>query len=238
MKTPLIFQDYPEDQDSQGRILYRNSSVLLDSGGAFAGRYDKRKLVPFGEYIPLIDYDWPLIKKMKLPPPVTAGKKPALFMAGGMRIQPLICYELQFSGFVACSMESDGRGKVLLAQSNDGWYGPGSQAFQHSSSVVLRAVEHRVPVIHALQNGPSVIVTPDGRILCQGGFFVREARVVSMPYSAGSGGSFFTRHPYMFRGGLISAFLILFLISLLRGRKSGRARSLFKIISRTFRKRR
>jgi apolipoprotein N-acyltransferase len=221
MKTPLIFQDYPEDRLPDGNMLYRNSSVLLASDGSFAGRYDKRKLVPFGEYIPFIDYDRPLIRKLKLPPPVTAGNKPALFRAGGMLILPVICYELQFSGFVAASMESDGRGKVLLAQSNDGWYGSGSQVFQHSSSAVLRAVEHRVPVIHALQNGPSSIVMPDGRILYRGGFFVREARVVSMPYSAHSGGSFFTRHPDLFKGALISAFLIMFLISIFRGRKAG-----------------
>jgi len=194
---PLLFHDYPWDMGETGK-LYRNSSVLIRDDGTYGGRYDKRFIVPFGEYIPFVNYDWPIIQSLELPPPLTPGKGPVTFHAGGMKIDPLICYETQFSTFVADSLGKDPQGKIITVQSNDGWYGRGAEAAQQNSSIILRAVENRVPVIHVVNNGPSMAAGPDGQVLFTYGFYERGSWIASIPYNEKSGGSFYTRHPAFF----------------------------------------
>ncbi len=195
--VPLLFHDYPYDF-KKGKTLYRNSSVALSKEGKFLGRYDKRFIVPFGEYIPFLDYDGKLAQWFNVPPPLTPGEGPEIFELSGMKVQPLICYEVAFTDFVSESVGTNPRGRILVVQSNDGWYGTGGQVYQHNSAVYLRAIEHRLPVIHVLNNGPSIAVSPEGRNRFTSPFWERGSWTVSMPYSADSGGSLYSRHPYIF----------------------------------------
>jgi len=213
MGIPLLFHDYPFDY-SETRRLYRNSSVLIKSDGTYGGRYDKRFIVPIGEYIPFIDYDRPFIQGLGLPEPITAGLSPVVFNTGGMLIQPLICYEIQFSDFVAESLGPDPSGKIIVLQSNDGWYGPGAEAAQHNSSTYLRAVEHRIPAVHVINNGRSSIVMPDGSNIFLSEFWKRGSWAVDMPYSKKSGGSFFSKHPSLFPNFIRILFFVMLFYTL------------------------
>ncbi|MGK5094353.1 apolipoprotein N-acyltransferase [Deltaproteobacteria bacterium TL4] len=182
----------------QGQRIYRNSSFLLRADGTLGGIYHKRFLVLLGEYIPWLGYQEEWVERLGIPPSITPGARLVVFKTAGMLLQPLICYEIIFSHFVAESIGADSAGKVLVVQSNDGWYGKGAQSAQHRSSTVLRAVENRVPVIHVINNGESSVIAPNGRYTYLAGSWVREYKVISMPYHPREGGSFFTHHPGLF----------------------------------------
>lgn len=211
--VPVIFHDITRHIKGD-RYIYRNSSLWLRKNGELGGMYHKRFLVPFGEYVPLIQY-WPsLIKRFRLPN-ITPGEESIAFETAGMKVRPLICYEIMFSHFVAESIGEDSQGNVLLVQTNDGWYGPGSQSAQHRTANVLRAVENRVPVVHVINNGESSVVLPNGRYAFLSDFWKLGHWVVDMPFSPDSGGSFFSRYPSLFLNCVrlltLSFFIVLFL---------------------------
>jgi apolipoprotein N-acyltransferase len=213
MGTDLVIHDKGFDP-VLGTKARRNSSVLFDAEGNEPVHYHKRRLVPFGEYFPGVP-EW-LRKKLGLWNPLTPGDAAVVFDAGGMRLQPLICYEVVFSNLAGSSVGDDGAGKVILAQSQDGWYGPGSAPEFHRAGTVLRAVETRTPVVHALNSGQSSVIDPTGRYVFLADNLVRGAWNVDMPYDPTSGGSFFSRHPAWFERGAQALFGLLVVIVIVR----------------------
>jgi len=208
LNIPIIFHDQMVERQ-QGQKLFRNSSIWMTEKGHLGGIYHKQKLVLFGEYIPLLNRfnDW--AQKNGLPVSIIPGDENKIFLTGGMRITPAICYEIMFSQFVAGKIGDEGKAKVILVQSNDGWYGKGAQAAQHRSSTTLRAVENRVQVIHVVYNGSSSIVLPNGRFAFISPFWKKGQWVVDMPFDPNSGGSFFSAHPYLFLNSVRFLTLIL-----------------------------
>ncbi|MCP4295361.1 MAG: apolipoprotein N-acyltransferase [Proteobacteria bacterium] len=201
MHIPVIFHDQMVENEGT-RKLHRNSSIWITKNGDVGGIYHKRKLVLLGEYIPILNRFEELSRKLGLPISIIAGERDSVFDTGGMLVSPAICYEIMFSQFVAGKIGERGEGKVILVQSNDGWYGQGAQADQHRSATTLRAVENRVPVVHSVYNGPSSIVLPTGKFQFIGDFWKKGGWVVEMPYDPASGGTFFSRHPYLFLNSL------------------------------------
>ncbi|MFC1671067.1 apolipoprotein N-acyltransferase [Spirochaetota bacterium] len=210
---PMIIHDYPSEVYAH-KTIYRNSSMWMKKDGTFGEFYHKRHLVPFGEYIPIIDYDNPFIKFLNLPPPVTPGVRATAFKTAGMIIQPMICYEIAFSDLVAETIGKKAKGKVIVLQSNDGWYGKGAQPYQHNSFLPLRAIENRVSVVHVINNGPSSIVLPSGRRHFLSDFWKRGTWAVEMPYNPDSGGAFFSRYPNLFLYIIQIILLIIFVYHL------------------------
>ncbi len=213
MGIPLVIFD-STITFKEGEKRFHNSSLLLDRNGQQSGIYNKIKLVPFGEYTPLIGRS-ELLKRFMgdFLDALTPGTKYVTFETAGLRIVPAICYEPLFPEFVADAIGEDGQGKLLLVQSQDGWYGESSQPEQHMVETVLRAVENRVPLVHVINNGSSAAVLPSGRYQFRSPPFVRGAWVVDLPYHPKSGGSFYSRHPLIF----ISLMRVLFIASLVMG---------------------
>lgn len=203
-KAPLIIHDLHAMTEGNKKV-FRNSAILIDSNG-FNTMYHKRKLVPFGEYIPVLNHFFAFSKKLGLQG-LTAGEKNTVFSISSMMVQPLICYEILFPRFVAEAINGNA-GRIMLVQSNDGWYGKGSLAEQHRSSNALRAVENRTPMIHVINNGKSSVVMPNGRVIYLSKEWQRSADIVDVPYSAQKGGSFFSNHSDLFIGFVRVVFLI------------------------------
>jgi len=214
MGIPIVFHESFGHMEG-GRNIYRNASIWINENGQKAGVHFKRLLVPFGEYTPLIGTNQKWVRRLNLPPSITPGEKESLFKIAGMNIVPLICYEIQFSRFVAESIRMNTKGNVFLVQSNDGWYGKGAQSAQHRTSNILRAVENRVPVIHVINNGASSIALPNGRYLFVSDTWVKDGWVVDMPYDDQSTGSFYSRYPLLFLSvvrvifGMIAIYLLI-----------------------------
>lgn len=125
----------------------------------------------------------------------------------------MICYESAFAGYVANAVASAAQPSLIVVISNNGWFGDSWQPMQHAGITALRAVENQMPVLHVINNGPSTLVMPNGRMTFLTGQGEGAASVVKVPYNAAFEPTLFTRWPYWFPGAL----MLLLLTSLLRG---------------------
>ncbi len=124
--------------------------------------YDKKKLVPFGEFVPLRG----ILKSFKLAPGTTDFSKG--YKANQMRIElereeiflePSICYEAIFQTF------SKNESSVFVNITNDAWFGKTIGPKQHLASQIFRSVEKSVFFLRSANSGISVIVNKKGEIL-------------------------------------------------------------------------
>ncbi|MFA5677371.1 MAG: apolipoprotein N-acyltransferase [Pseudomonas sp.] len=227
--VPLIFHDVEREWQNAEHVSF-NSVALLDGRGELRARYRKMLRMPFGEYLPA-PWSWPMLQSLndrvfgEFLRPLGAGEEHVAFTLNDMRVLPKVCYEAAFSGFVAEAVSTDGAGKMLLFLSQDNWFGESAQPFQHASMSILRGVENRVPMAHLINNGPSVVTAPNGRVLARSAAFNRAELLVSVPFDSTSGGSFFSRYPQLFMQLVYSGLTGLILFALWRGRQSRRSLS-------------
>ncbi len=146
--------------------LYYNTLLALrrtPDGLTPLARYDKFRLVPFGEYVPLA----PLFARMGLGPlvqvgePFTPGPRPAPISVVGLpRFQPLICYEILFPGLATAR---GGRAAWIVNVSDDAWFGQTSGPLQHLNLAGYRAIEQGLPIVRSTPTGVSAIIDAFGR---------------------------------------------------------------------------
>ncbi len=148
------------------RTLYYNTLLALrrtSDGLAALASYDKFRLVPFGEFVPLA----PLFSMVGLGPlvqvgePFTPGPRPAPITVDGLpRVQPLICYEILFPGLAT---ERGGRAAWIVNVSDDAWFGRTSGPLQHLNMAGYRAIEQGLPIVRSTPTGVSAIIDAYGR---------------------------------------------------------------------------
>jgi apolipoprotein N-acyltransferase len=135
--------------------------------------YDKHRLVPFGEYMPLDSWMQAMGVKSwtHVGDGFTAGPRPEPMTVKGMpRVQPLICYESLFPGL---AQDGTGRAAWIVNVSNDSWFGRAtgplshflSGPLQHLNQASYRAIEQGLPLVRATPTGVSAAVDPWGRVL-------------------------------------------------------------------------
>jgi apolipoprotein N-acyltransferase len=151
----------------QEKGRYYNSLLALRGPQlAVQGRYDKYRLVPFGEYLPLEPL-WGGVKQMvAVGDGFSPGPPPAAISIGkGLPlIQPLICYESLFPGFTRDGARRTGeRAHLIVNISNDAWFGATSGPLQHLNLASYRAIEEGLPLVRATPTGVSAIIDAFGR---------------------------------------------------------------------------
>jgi len=210
--VPLLFGSPALRRHPNGRPYLLNSAYLLSPNGQIISRYDKRHLVPFGEYIPL--HSSVLFFLDKLVEGIgdfEAGTTPTVFgpgvTAGDARpnISVVICYEVIFPDLVR---EFVAEGATLMATiTNDAWFGASSAPHQHFAMVVFRAVENRIAFARAANTGVSGLIDPSGRILLSIPIFTEQAVTGRLPLRQTL--TFYTRYGDVFAYAcvIITAFL-------------------------------
>ena len=145
---------------------YNGAFVVDPVTGVAREGYAKRKLVPFGEYIPLRPVLGWLGKFVPIGGDFERGTeaRPLLVSVGPerLRVGMLICYEDIFPQFARESTQAGA--EVLAVLTNDAWYGEGGAAYQHAAHSVLRAVEMRRPVLRCGNGGWSGWIDEFGNI--------------------------------------------------------------------------
>ena len=139
---------------------YYNTAVAVGLG---EGQYVKRRLVPFGEYLPLesllrglIDFfDLPMSRNHSGP-----WHQP-LLTAAGLKLGMSICYEIVYPNIVRQNASVP---DVLITISNDTWFGHSIGPKQHMQMAQMRALENGRYLIRATNNGISAIVNERGQI--------------------------------------------------------------------------
>ena len=145
-----------------------NSLAIVDNNLNLIGSYNKNKLVPFGEFLPIEKY----FQKIGLKK-ITYGYKS--FSQGDQRnamniknkfydfkLLPLICYEIIYSGKINIKKQNI---DLIVNISEDGWFGNSIGPFQHFNMAIFRAIEEGNYIARSANNGISAFIDPNGRIL-------------------------------------------------------------------------
>ena len=147
--------------DGTGARRPRNSLLAIDAAGV-VGRYDKHRLVPFGEYVPargLLPFGAIAGGGVDFAP----GSGPAVLTVGGLPpFGPLICYEIVFSAGI---VGDGGRPDWLINVTNDAWFGRSPGPYQHFQAARMRAVEQGLPVVRVANTGVSGVIDALGRVV-------------------------------------------------------------------------
>jgi apolipoprotein N-acyltransferase len=156
-----------EDRDKQ---KYYNSIAGLGEGYGF---YHKRRLVPFGEYVPLEDQLRGLIEFFNLPTSfIHLGPQDQHgLIAKGVRITPAICYEIVYPDLIAQAAKET---QVLLSVNNLGWFLDSIQSKQFMQMAQMRALETGRYLVYSTNNGPSAIIDNKGKIISQSNSFTAQ----------------------------------------------------------------
>jgi len=144
-------------RDADGKSY--NSSVLVAPDGEMLGYYDKVHLAPFGEYMPFSEL-LPFLRRI-VPGDMDAGSVQKTLDMGQRTLGPLICFEVLFAP-MAESLRRMGA-DTLVVVTNLGWFGRSCAAAQELDIARLRAIETRLPLIHAANTGLSGVFDPYGR---------------------------------------------------------------------------
>ncbi len=149
---------------------YYNSAFLFNARGEMTGRYRKRHLVPFGEYLPF-DRHVEFIRRLApLGFSCRAGEEIVVFRlapraAGAgeeVSFSALICFEDVFAYLARDAVRAGAR--FLVNQTNVAWFDGTSASVQHLSHAVFRCVENRVPMARSANTGVTGFINRAGQI--------------------------------------------------------------------------
>ncbi len=140
-----------------------NSMVVLDNNANILSKYNKNKLVPFGEFLPFENFFSKFGMKK-----ITQGyrsfspdNKREIISIDNINFVPLICYEIIYSGKINSNKSFD----LILNISEDGWFGDSIGPYQHFSHSIFRSIEEGKNLIRSANNGISAFVNPKGQIV-------------------------------------------------------------------------
>lgn len=146
----------------QYRGRFTNRLITL---GAGSGTYDKTRLVPFGEYVPLESVLRGLIAFFDLPmSAIVPGAVQETLEHRSLKMAPLICYEIAYAGI---ARHQSRNANAILTVSNDTWFGDSIGPNQHQEIAQIRARELAKPVIRATNDGLSTLINARGDITHQ-----------------------------------------------------------------------
>ena len=166
---PVVFGAPWFDPASGGK--YYNSVFHMDGRGVVLGRYDKRHLVPFGEYIPLREVLFFLQKLTVGVEDFSSGTAPALFRVDGRPVAASVCYEALFPGLFREGVR--GGAEWFVNVTNDAWFGDTVAPVQHLAMARMRCVEFRRPMVRAANSGISAVIDAGGGVVASLGLFRR-----------------------------------------------------------------
>ena len=160
--VPLIFGIQRRGETG----TFHNSLVSLGGDGRVNQVYDKRHLVPFGEYVPgahLLGKAGMTGLARNLSQGFTPGQNDTLINIPGVGAAvPLICYEGIFAEEIHRGPD---RPRLLLLITNDAWFGQAAGPYQHLAQARLRAIEHGLPMVRAANTGISAVIDGKGRVV-------------------------------------------------------------------------
>lgn len=164
---------------------YFNAAAVVDpKTGLDTNAYKKRRLVPFGEYVPMAQWKWlrsltPIVDSFGAGDQAVVLRVPIQY-ARTVKLWPLICYEDTFDYL---SWGAAQNADAMIVFLNNSWFGYGAGP-QHSAHSVLRSVEQGIPVLRIGNSGLSGFVLPNGEtkyINIDGDYQRAQSAVLQVP---------------------------------------------------------
>ncbi|MFM1851461.1 MAG: Apolipoprotein N-acyltransferase [Verrucomicrobiota bacterium] len=167
VKAPIVLGSIAIERFNQpDEAWYNGVFVVTPDGGVADAYYAKRRLVPFGEYVPLRPVLGWIEKFVPVGDDFLPGvdDRPLLLpMQRGLAIiGPLVCYEDTFPQLARSSVRLGA--ELLTVHTNNGWFGEDGAAYQHAAHSVLRAIETRRPVVRVGNAGWSGWIDEFGNV--------------------------------------------------------------------------
>ena len=177
---------------------FYNTAALFEGGLPHEDAYVKRRLVPFGEYIPFRPYlEWfpPLDQ---IPRDAQPGPEGQSLEVDDVRIAVIICFETLFDTVTRSNVlgQADHPADLLVVLTNNASFGDSAQPQQHLAQTRLRAAETGRWAVHGALSGSSAFIDPDGGIHQQTGLYTRDTIRGQIPLVEG-------RTPYLVIGDVL-----------------------------------
>jgi apolipoprotein N-acyltransferase len=175
-QVPIILGAITE---SDGAVF--NSSLYFDVEGFQIDQYDKKRPVPFAEYVPDRQF-W-----NQLAPDLIGlvsrdyafGTRDGIFELDGNQLGVLICFEVAIDD-IGRELVAGGA-QIILSQTNNADFGRSDETFQQAALARLRAIETGRTVVNISTVGVSRIFLPDGEIISELPIFEPGVMVEKVP---------------------------------------------------------
>ena len=153
-----IYEGYPE----RPRDIYQ-SAILVDRTERIVGRYHKRHLMPFGEYVPGSDWLPEMRHYFPMDADFTCGPQATVLPLGEKaRLGVMLCYEDMVPSAAASLV--DNSANVLLSLINGSSFKATLTLLQHRMLAQMRAVENRRCLLRCAATGETCVISPLGTI--------------------------------------------------------------------------
>ena len=155
-------------EDDGDKTRYFNSIEAIDRSGLSAERYDKHRLVPFGEYLPLRSlFDRLHVTQfVHTPGGFAAGVGSRTLSVRGLpKALAMVCYEAIFPNEGRVRSGDTADVGYILNLTDDAWFGRTAGPYQHFAQARLRAIELGLPMLRVANTGVSAIIDARGRVI-------------------------------------------------------------------------
>jgi apolipoprotein N-acyltransferase len=210
--TSLLFNSL---ERAQGDGAY-NSALLVNEDGQLISQYDKIRLLPFGEYVPLPHWLPGASLITAIVGDFTPGDRYTLMPLGNHRAGVFICIESAYPS-IARNFTSEGA-DFLINISNDGYLGPTAVMRQHLANAIFRAVENGRPILRVTNSGITASIRSDGYVNDETSGFQTDVR--NWRLGLWNSDTFYTKHGDLFAQVCTAITAIVFVIALFNQRRS------------------
>ena len=165
-KDHFIILGINDTEIINGKQIYYNSLSIIDKNIDVIYKYYKNNLVPFGEFLPLEN----LFSKIGFKSltnnyhSYSEGSQRKIFnlsLNNEIRILPIICYEIIYSG----TFSKNNNYNFIVNISEDGWFGNSIGPHQHFAHTIFRSIEYGKYTLRSANNGISAIIDPTGKAI-------------------------------------------------------------------------
>jgi len=165
----IVFGVNTESKEDGNSIpKYFNSMVVVDNNFNIVSKYHKKKLVPFGEFLPFENFLSKLGIKKVTPgySSFSKGNNNSVinlkFDKKNINFLALICYEVIFPHLAE---NKKNQFNFIINISEDAWFGESIGPYQHFSKAIFRSIDSETFIVRSANKGVSAFISPHGRIL-------------------------------------------------------------------------
>lgn len=176
LNVPLVFGTITSEQND----IY-NSSLIWKPGEGISDQYDKKRPVPFAEFVPDRDFWYPLAPDLigLITRGYSFGTRDPIFEVDEHRFGVLICFEIAVDEIAQSIVDSGA--EAIISQTNNADFGYSDESFQQIAIAKLRSIETGLPLINVSTTGPSGAFSGSGKELSMVAAFEPHYFVADLP---------------------------------------------------------
>lgn len=158
-----------------------NSSKLIEPNRGEVDQYDKKRPVPFGEYVPDRDFFYALSPDLvgMITRGYDFGGRDPIFETAGTKVGILICFEEAIDELPRDAVDQGAT--ILIAQTNNADFGKSDESVQQLAIARLRAIETGRSLVNVSTVGPSAMIDPQGKVIASTKAYLPEYVVADLP---------------------------------------------------------